>query len=381
MGQDATTHSRIDAAAAASVQRREGDSHKVAGIVLAGVHAWGDCILEWVASRPLLPIAFRPLIWHILEWLEHGGVGQATVCANSDTARLRYALGMVGPAGLPIDYYEDVMPRGPAGCARDAGLNKPVDTLLVVEGTIFPSLDLEALLKAHRDSGAVLTIAAQHKDDRTDASDLEPVGVYVFSSEVLATVPEHGYQDIKETLIPRLYSQGQVIETFVVPPSSTPRVGGSGSYLGVNLWVVEQALATRDVPPGYRLVGDSWVHESSRVHSTARFVGPVWVGPDCEIESGAILVGPMSMGNGCHIESDAVISCSVLWDGCRVRRGAVLDHCVLTRGSDVAAEMVVRKAVCLPTCGRKSTDPAKTQFYDLEGQWAPGAGGGAKQSN
>jgi hypothetical protein len=38
------------------------DSDRVEGIVLAGVHQWGDCPLEQAVPRPLVPIGHSPLI-------------------------------------------------------------------------------------------------------------------------------------------------------------------------------------------------------------------------------------------------------------------------------------------------------------------------------
>ena len=57
-----------------------GAGAKYRGIVLAGVHAWGDCVLERAVCRPLLPVADRPLVAHALDWVRSAGVAEATVC-------------------------------------------------------------------------------------------------------------------------------------------------------------------------------------------------------------------------------------------------------------------------------------------------------------
>ena len=47
---------------------------RTGGIILAGMHSWGDAALESTVCRPLLPVACRPLIWHVARWLRRGGL-------------------------------------------------------------------------------------------------------------------------------------------------------------------------------------------------------------------------------------------------------------------------------------------------------------------
>ena len=150
----------------------------VYGIVLAGVHAWGGCVLDEVICRPLVPIAARPLVCHALEWLRGQGIPAASLCANSDTQGLRGYLGSGSGLGLALEYYEDVMPRGPAGCVRDAGAGRQAKWLVVVYGTIVPQIALADVLRAHEASRALLTIvAAQGGPGRScDGKALEPAG-------------------------------------------------------------------------------------------------------------------------------------------------------------------------------------------------------------
>lgn len=322
----------------------------VLGIVLAGVHAWGDCPLEQVVCRPLLPIMSEPLIWHTLSWLKDHGVERAQICANSDTSLLRRTLGYGGPRGLALEYYEDAMPRGPGGCVKDASFGSRAGAFVVVDGTLIPGTDLRAILRAHRESGAVMTVVVAREDgeEASPQAPLEPVGIHVLSPKALEAVPDVGYQDIKESLIPRLHAQGDKIATFVVPSASVPRVGASGSYLAVNHWALERGLAKRTPPEGYRRLGEAWVHESSVVEESARLVGAVLVAPQSTIHANSMIVGPTSIGRRCIIERDAVVSSSVLWDGCHIGHGALVDQCVLTYDACIEKAAVVRKTVCIP---------------------------------
>jgi len=325
----------------------------VRGIVLAGCHSWGESDLAGVISRPLLPVGSRPLICYVLDWLSTGGIANCSICANSETLLYRRCLRDGDCMGVRLDYVEDVMPRGPAGCSRDAAVQSGDETFVVVEGAGIPCVDLNELLDSHAKSGAALTVvvdSACSEDDGRGAV-VESTGVYVFSAAALKAVPGHGFQDIKEGLIPTLYAAGQKILTVVAPADGPPRVTDGGSYLAANMWATRQLVEKAGGLSGHRKIGEAWIHDSASVHPTACFVGPVWVGPRTVIGSNAMIVGPTTIGADCHVCVHAVISRSAVWDSCCVEQGAMVDQCILTIEAKVERDLVVRNTVCVsPRC-------------------------------
>lgn len=314
----------------------------VQGIVLAGVHAWGESALEQVCPRPLLPVVGRPLVWYVLDWLDRAEIRQISICANSDTSIFRRCLGYRLRSVMNLDYCADLMPRGPAGCIRDAAAAQS-EVLLVVEAAVATQIDVPALLEAHRRAGAALTVVTAGAGVAA-----EPVGVYVLSHSALAHIPSKGYQDIKEMLIPRLYDHGEVVMAYPVDDRQNLRVRDAASYLAANSWAMEGTAPAWTPPQGYRVLGQAFVHETAQVARTARLVGPVVVGPRCRIEDGATIVGSTTLGTACRVGIDAVVSRTAMWPACRVEAGAIVDHCILVHGSLVEPAVVVRDTVCLP---------------------------------
>lgn len=363
MLEEATT--KTVATPSAHVVEQSGENRRarkvtVRGIVLAGVHSWGDCVLEQAICRPLLPVASRPLITHALNSIQSAGIPAATICGNSDTAVLRRQLGNTVPANtldlhaeteelaiadLALDYFEDVMPRGPAGCVRDAALKSDAEIFVVMDGTLVPRVDFDEIIEQHCKREAAITLVVAESND---GASHEPLGIYVISRKVLEGVPAVGYQDIKESLIPTLYRRGERVLTHVVQGAQSARVTDAASYLGVNIWATERAFHENKLPAGGRQMGDAWVDRAAHVDPTARFVGPVIVGPNVHIGPGALIVGPSTIGAGSRIFSDAVVSRSALWERCTVGTGAIVDQCVLADNARVEADYVVRETVCLP---------------------------------
>jgi mannose-1-phosphate guanylyltransferase len=329
------------------------------GIVLAGAYPRGQSGLDALYPRPLLPVAERPLIAYALAWMQDCGLISATVCTNVATRTVKAALGGGAGSSMCVDYLEDWAPRGPGGCVRDAGVKTEADTFVVADGTTVPVLDLGALLDAHQVSGAAITVAvhAPAAGAGSRAREVQPSGVYVFARRVLEHLPEVGFLDIKETLIPRLYRHGEHVRTYRVP-EACPRVVNTESYLALNQWLLERLARVGHLPPGFRVSGDAVLHDSASVSPSARLIGPVLLGRNATVHARATVVGPASLGPGSLVGKDAVVSRSVLWSGCVVEDRAFVDRCV-------AAESAV------VTAGESLLSPLRLRDPHLEAQGHP----------
>ena len=320
----------------------------VSAVVLAGSHRWSDSVFETLAPRPLVPVALEPLISYSLRWLRGGGIREATICANGTTRSIARALGAGDGLGMDLGYYEDLTPRGAAGCVRDAGLRASAATQLVTDGTAIPTVDLGDVIARHRASGAAVT-AVVHRDG-APAGARTPGGVYVFDRRALDLVSHTGFQDIKEKLIPRLHQAGEKVMAYDAG-GACPHVFDARTYLAVNHWMLLRLSAD----DARRLV-----HPDACVEPGARLLGPVQLAAGARIESGATVVGPSSIGAGTVVARNALLACSVAWERCHVGEGAVVHGCVL------GDEAVVRPADWLfnvvrsrPSAGAAAHFPAR----------------------
>jgi len=329
---------------------RESDRAVVEGIVLAGVHSWGNSPLDRVACWPLVPVAGEPLLTHTIKWLGGAGIRNVSICANSDTLYVSRALSDGRDCGAVLEYYEDRLPRGPAGCIRDVIMDRLACVFVVIDASVLPRIDLQALLEAHHRSGALLTVAAiRGGDDMVSRRRLLPAGVYVCSKRIAEYIGRTGYQDVKERLVPHLHAKGVRVHTHVVGSEALPRVRCAASYLTVNRWMIEALVRNDETESGYRKQGEARVHRTARVASDAKLIGPVLIGPGCGIERDAVIVGPTSIGAGSQVGKLATVSRSALWSSCRIGAGAVVDDCVLADNAVIDDGIMQRNAVCVAT--------------------------------
>jgi NDP-sugar pyrophosphorylase family protein len=345
----------------------EAPHEQVCGIVLAGSYHWGDDAFGRMLRGPLLPVAQLPLICYPLRWLRAHGVQRATICANSSTPAVRGYLGAGRALSMELDYVEDHEPRGPAGCVRDAVQTSTAETFVVAEGALIPSFDLTALLDAHKRSGAVATVAVE-TDRRRHAVGGEPHrlpgGVYVFDRSVLDTIPDRGFHDIKQGLLDRLYTEGARVLTHEMPGIS-PRVLDYATYTSVSRWLIARAAERPEHLAAYQRVGEGLRHPTAEVDETAQIIGPVIIGPRARVEADAVLVGPTTIGADSVVESHAVVSRSIVWEGCRVSAGAVVDAALLADEAHVAAGEQLFSEFRILGATRAPSDPPVFAAPDL----------------
>jgi NDP-sugar pyrophosphorylase family protein len=303
-------------------------------VVLAGSYGWGTGHIPALPPRPLAPVALRPAIAYSLDWLSRAGAREIAICANQSTRQLQERLGPQY-ADATLAYRGDQLPRGPAGSLLDAADQLDADTLVVVEGTLIPTVSLSELLEAHRRSGATMTVVSTMR-----GAHAAPAGIYVLERSALAHVRATGFQDLKETLLPRLHDAGARVLPYTLS-EAIPRVGNIDSYMSTNAWMVEQ-LAT---------AGCAGAQGGSIVHERALLVGPVLIGAGARIAAGATIVGPSVIGEGSVVSEGALVSRSVVGRHCHIATRAVVHNSVVIEGAAVAAGVHVHRRLHVPSGG------------------------------
>ena len=300
----------------------------VAAVILAGERAWRHDSLESLGPKALLPLGDRPLISYASEWLAESSVG-VSVCTNVAANRVWQALTARHSSGR-FRFFKDDSLRGPSGCVADVIAGGTADMIVVVEGSVIPTLDLRRLLRMHAASRAMATIVTQPRtpDMAEDRHPDVPAGIYVFNRTAFEFVPTTGYQDIKEGLLRRLYEAAAVVRVYEAD-EWCPRVIDTRSYLAASQWAIRRVSRQRSSA----VVADPSAH----IADGAMLIGPVLVGPQAVIMDGASVIGPAVIGRGSVVHPNAVVSRAVIWDGCTIGSGAFVDQTVLVHGVTVEA--------------------------------------------
>lgn len=315
------------------------------GIILAGTFPWSNSTFDRLSPRPLVPVAHRPLIAFGLSWLQNAGMRGVTVCGNRNSRALELQLSRYFMRDSDLSYLEDKMPRGAAGCVRDAALASDSQTFVVTDGAAIPNVDIDLLLHTHRTSGAAATVVVYHEPRGSGQAPLQvPAGIYVFDRRILEPIARQGFVDIKEHLIPRMARAGERVATYVAS-AAVPRVLNAETYLAVNEVATQFASSDRGRPEGYELRGEALIHRDASVGPDVLLTGPVMIGPGATILPKAVIVGPTSIGRDATIGVGALVSRSAVWRRARIFANAVVDCSIVADDGVVERDRQVYRSV------------------------------------
>lgn len=108
--------------------------------------------------KPMLTVGEKPILQHIVEWLQENGVVDIVVSIGYLGKTIQNYFGDGSGFGVHIDYAESTLPLGTAGQLK-AAESKIKGRFLCLYGDSLLSLDLQKLLAFHQRHHATFTMA------------------------------------------------------------------------------------------------------------------------------------------------------------------------------------------------------------------------------
>lgn len=305
--------------------------------------------------KPLVPIAGKPTMEHIIELLKRHKVTDIVANLHYHADKIADYFGGGEEYQVNISYSFEEKLRGTAGGVKK--VERFFDgTFLIISGDALTDIDIEKMYAFHREKKALATIALKEvsdphkfgvvitdKDNRilrfqekpepgTELSRLANTGVYIFEKEILDLIPANTFYDFGKDLFPRLVEEkvpffGYAMEGYWCD------IGSLDQYHEAN----RDALLGKvhvDIPGERTLWG--YMGSESYLEETAKITYPVYIGRNAHIGENVTITGPTVIGDNCIIESGSVIEDAVIWNNVRVGAKSHLSGCVV--GNDCYLE-------------------------------------------
>ena len=321
-------------------------------LILAGGEGTRLRPLTSKMPKPVVPLAGRPHILYVIDWLEGHGVDDVVVSCAHLADGVREALEGI-ETGPRLRFVTEPDARGTAGAIRFAEAELG-DRFFVLNGDVLCDLDLGALVSQHESTGARATIALYPVEDpsgyglvhRTDDGEIEEflekpdpeqidtdeinAGAYLLERSVLDEIPPDQDVSIEREVFPKLVGNGlygRRLEGYWID------IGTPERYRQANWDILEGRVRTT---VGERLDGQGLlVEDGANVSDDAELGAPALLGAGVEVAAGAI-VGPRAvLGAGTTVADGATVQGSVLLPNCRVGSGARLREAILASGVEV----------------------------------------------
>jgi mannose-1-phosphate guanylyltransferase len=321
-------------------------------LVLAGGEGTRLRPLTLTTPKPVLPLAGRPFLTFMLDWLHGHGVDEAILSLGFLSDAVHEVLGDI-QSGMRLRYVHEDEPLGTAGPVRlaaDEGML--ADRFLVLNGDVLTDMDLTAEVAQHERTGAAGTLALIEVEDvasygvvptKENGEVLEfrekspgpaptnriNAGAYVLERSVVDLIPAGRAVSFEREVFPQMVGNGLygwAADGYWID------IGTPERYLEAT-WDLLAGRAESTLPD--RDETGSLVYDGSL--TSGAHIGPQSVlGPHCSVGADAaversvlherVIVGP-----------DAVIRESIVGSGARIGEGARMQDAVIGAGAVIEA--------------------------------------------
>jgi mannose-1-phosphate guanylyltransferase len=324
----------------------------VQALILAGGEGTRLRPLTSTTPKPVVPLAGRPFISYMIEWLRGHGVDDVILSCGFMADGVRSVLGDGAELGVRLRYLEEPSPLGTGGALKFAE-ELLEDRFLMLNGDVLADMDLTAQLAQHERTGARATLALmgvedpsayglvrrnpdlsvrefleKPSEDQIDTN-LVNAGAYILERSVLDFMAPAGTPiSIEREVFPRLVGQG--LYGFEASGYWLD-IGTPERYMQATYDILEGNVQTE---LGRRLEESGHVLlEGAEI--AGRVVAPAYVAEGSRVAEGAIVGGRTVLGREVTIGEDAHVEGSVLLDGARVGARSTVRGAILGPGAEV----------------------------------------------
>ncbi len=297
------------------------DIEKVNVLILAGSRDFGRCKIASHVPVCLWPVLGRPVIEIAIRNLVNQGVKEIIICSEEKIGNFKTLAAEIPK--IHLSFIEESLRAGTAGCLRDAIRGRNKDMTIVIPAAMISLPDIKDLLTAHLEQKADLTVVFNpgHENNELGTS----TGIYVCGRKILDNIPEDGYCDIKEALIPEMVSKAMVIKAHRLS-QNVNNFRDSKEYLCAMANFIEQGEFSDDkISFVSHDKGQLFLGNNAKVDPSVKIIGNVIVMDNARISNNTVIFGPAVIGQNSYIQNDNIIINSVIWD--KVEIGS---HCEIS---------------------------------------------------
>jgi NDP-sugar pyrophosphorylase family protein len=289
--------------------------------------------------KPMMPIANRPVLHHLLNLLHRHDVREVGINLHAFPDMIQSYFGDGSKLDMSITWSHEPELLGTAGGTKKLQSFFGDETILVTSGDGLHDIDVTALLGHHRRMGGIATLSVkpvsdpsaygvvildrdtrirgfQEKPRRDEArSELANCGVYIIEAELLDRIPPDAFHDFGRDVWPQLVAANEPIFAYTTLAYWND-VGDldefRNSILDAVLGHVRVEIAGDEFAPGV------WAEDGCRIDASAILEGPIALGPNVVVDAEAQIRGPVAIGADCVVGRAAAIRRAALLPGTAV---------------------------------------------------------------
>lgn len=318
--------------------------------------------------KPLLPVAGRPVMEHIVTLLRRHGITEIIATLHYLADEIEGYFGDGSNFGVRMHYVVEDRPLGTAGAVKQAHDILRDGPFLIISGDALTDMDLTALTTYHRERKADVTIALQRvaaplefgvivtdEENRITRflekpswgeifSDTINTGIYVLEPSVLDTMELGHNYDFSRDIFPQLQRERKNLFGYV-SESYWADIGTHDQYqqtcFDALSGKIDLQISGECLRPGI------YVDAGCRIDPSAVLQAPLVIGRNVRIGAGARIEGPTTLGNGTIVENDAQLVRTITWNDVYVGKEARLEGCIIADRNTIKSRATIGDSAIL----------------------------------
>jgi len=259
--------------------------------------------------KPMVPVANKPVMQHIVELLKKHGFEDIAVTLLYMPEAIKEYFDDGRDYGVNIFYFIEDTPLGTAGSVKNAEEFLD-DTFIVISGDALTDADLRKALEFHNAKGSIATLLLKKVDIPLEYgvvvtddegritrflekpswgevfSDTVNTGMYILSPEVLKLVPKNEMFDFSKDLFPLILKERMPIYGYIIDDYWCD-IGDPQAYIQSHIDILNGKV--RINIPAKEIEKNIWVGEGTEIDDPSCLRAPCIIGSYSKIKKNSII--------------------------------------------------------------------------------------------
>lgn len=315
-------------------------------VMAAGVGSRLDPLTQKI-PKPLVPVLNKPVMDILLQKLKDYGVEKVIANTHYLAEQIQNRYSKNSPIDIHFDYIHEETLSGTAGGVKKCEFFfDDVEDFIVVSADGLHDADFDKIVKSHKESGCIATMAIsavdhaevchfgvvvptkehyvsefQEKPSIEEAkSNYINTGIYVFNKRIFDFIPKSEKYDFAKNVFPSLLKAGEKINTYRIY-SYWSDIGTIDQYIQSNIDALSKKVLIKD-PNIVRKYDSVYV-----------------IGQNTKLPEDTSLLNNVVIGKNCTIGKNVKMENVILWDNITVADNVTLKNVVCANNTTIKSSL------------------------------------------
>jgi len=333
-------------------------------VIMAGGFGTRLRPLTMTSPKPMVPVANKPMMHHIVNLLKQHGVQDVVSLLYFQPDKIKDYFKDGSEFGISMKYVAAEADYGTAGSVKNA-YQHLTNRFIIISGDVLTDFDITKALEYHDKQKSMATIlltrvtnpiqfgiVMTEEDGRITRflekpswgqvfSDTINTGIYILEPEVLDLIPYQKDFDFSKDLFPLMLRNNLPLYGFTCE-GYWRDIGNLNEYQQASLDILNKTVAIENV--GTEIRPGVFVGSNCSIGDQVEFIGGSIIGNNVVIENGSSVVTSI-IGDSCLLKSGSRVTRSVIWSNAIIGSFATVTEDVLCHNIIIGDSAIVSENV------------------------------------